>query len=78
LFSTGTIGVVVVEGQVDVGKRLRLDALGRIDDQDRSLAGGEAPRHLVGKVDVPGRVDQVEHVLQSVARPCTSGERTAP
>ena len=59
---------VVVERQVDVGQRLRLDALRGVDDQDRALAGGEAARHLVGEVDVPGGVDQVEHVLLAVAR----------
>ena len=31
---------IVVERQVDVGERLRLDALGGVDDQDGPLAGG--------------------------------------
>mmetsp|Transcript_17679 Transcript_17679/g.46409 ORF Transcript_17679/g.46409 Transcript_17679/m.46409 type:complete len:358 (-) Transcript_17679:116-1189(-) len=53
---------VVLERQVDVRERLGLDALGRVDDQQRALAGGERPRHLVAEVDVAGRVDQVEHV----------------
>ena len=43
---------VVVERLIDVGERLRLDALAGIDDQDRALAGGERARHLVGEVDV--------------------------
>ena len=58
---------VVVEGEVDVGQRLRLHALRRVDDQDRALAGRQAARHLVGEVDVPGRVDQVEDVVVAVA-----------
>ena len=33
---------VVVERLVDVGERLRLDALAGVDDQDGALAGGEA------------------------------------
>ena len=52
LLSTGTIVEVVVEREVDVGERLRLDALRRIDDEQRALAGGERARHLVVEVDV--------------------------
>ena len=51
---------IVVERLIDVGERLRLDALGGVDHQDRALAGGERARHLVGEVDVAGRVHQVE------------------
>ncbi len=51
---------VVVERLVDVGERLRLHALARVDDEDRALAGGEAARYLVGEVDVARRVHQVE------------------
>ena len=32
---------MVVERLIDVGERLRLDALGRVDHQQRALAGGE-------------------------------------
>jgi hypothetical protein len=52
-----------------VGDALRLDTLGGIDDQQRAIAGGEAARHFVGKIDVAGRVDQVELIaLASVRR----------
>ena len=34
--------VVVVDRLVDVGERLRFDALGGVDDQQRAFAGGEA------------------------------------
>ena len=54
---------VVLDRQVGVGQRLRLDALRRVDQQQRALAGGQRPRHLVREVDVPRRVDQVEDVL---------------
>ena len=57
---------VVLDGQVDVGQRLRLDALGGVDDQQRALAGGQRARDFVGEVDVAGRVDQVELVLLAV------------
>jgi hypothetical protein len=45
---------VVLEREVEVGQRLRLDALRGVDEQQGALAGGERARHLVGEVDVPG------------------------
>ena len=54
--------VARVERVIDVGERLRLDPLAGVDDQQRALAGGERPRHLVGEVDVAGRVHQVEDI----------------
>jgi hypothetical protein len=51
-----------LDRQIGVGHRLRLDSLGGVDDQQRALAGGEAARYLVGEVDVPGGVDQVQVV----------------
>ena len=53
---------VGLEGQVQVGQRLRLDALGRVDEEDGALARGQRAGHLVGEVHVPRGVDQVEHV----------------
>ena len=53
---------VVLDGQVGVRQRLRLDALRRVHQQQRSLAGGERPRHLVREIDVSRRIDQVEDV----------------
>ena len=61
-------GEVLAHGQMDVGQGLSLDALGRVDDEDRPLAGLEAVTDLVGEVDVPGGVDQVEAVGQAVVR----------
>ncbi len=54
--------------EMDVGEGLGLDPLGRIDDQDRPVAGLEAVAHLVGEVDVARRVDQVEAIDQAVVR----------
>ena len=59
---------IVLEREVDVGHRLRLDALGRVDDQERALAGGQAAADLVGEVDVAGSVDQVQLVGLAVVR----------
>ena len=53
---------VVLEGEIEVGQRLRLDALGGVDEQHRALAGSEGARHLIGEVDVAGRVDHVQDV----------------
>ena len=58
----------LLDRRVAVGDRLRLDALRRVDDQQRAFAGGERARHLVGEVDVARRVDQVEAVGLAVAR----------
>ena len=52
--------------EVDVGKCLRLDALRRVDDEDRALARLQAAADLVAEIDVAGRVDQVERVALAV------------
>ena len=54
--------VIVVDGLVDVGERLGLDALARIHHQDRAFAGRQRPRDLVGEVHVAGRVHQVQDI----------------
>ena len=51
-----------VTGEVVVGEGLRLEPLRGVDQQDRALAGCQAPRDLVGEIDVSGGVDQVELV----------------
>ena len=53
---------VVLDREVRVRERLRLDALRRVDDQQRALARLQRPRDLIGEVDVAGRVDQVQLV----------------
>ena len=55
--------VVVLDRLIDVGQRLRFDALGGVDHEQRALARGEAARHFVGEVDVARRVHQVELVV---------------
>ena len=59
---------IVVERLIDVGERLRLDALAGVDDEQRALAGGERTVDLIGEVDVAGRVDEVEDVILAVVR----------
>ena len=66
---------VVLDREVGVGQRLRLDALRRVDQQQRAFAGGERPRHLVREVDVSRRVDQIEDVLLAVVRGVVQADR---
>src|SRR5262249_6969684 len=49
--------------QIDVGQRLRLHPLGRVDHQESALTGTERARNLVAEVDVARRVDEVDDVV---------------
>ena len=51
---------IVFECQVVVGECLRFDALGRVDDEQRTFACRERSRNLVRKIDVSRRVDEVQ------------------
>ena len=42
---------------------LRLHALRGVDDQNRALAGLEGFLHFIVEIDMPGRVDEVQHEL---------------
>ncbi len=53
---------VVLDGQVSVRQRLRLDALRGVDEEQRAFAGGERARHFVREIDVPWRVDEIQNV----------------
>ena len=54
--------VAGVDGLVDVGERLGLDALGGVDHEERAFDGAHGAGDLVGEVDVAGGVDEVEDV----------------
>ena len=53
---------IVVDREIGVGQRLRLDTLRGIDEQQRAFARRQRTRDLVREIDVARRVDQVEHV----------------
>ena len=53
---------VVLDREVGVRERLRLDPLRRVGDEQRALARLQRARDLVGEVDVARRVDQVQLV----------------
>jgi hypothetical protein len=60
--------VVGVDGLVDVGERLGLDALGGVDDEERAFDRAHGAGDLVAEVDVAGGVDEVEDVGLAVLR----------
>ena len=62
LFTTRDDLEVVLDREVRVRERLRLDPLRRVDDEQRALARLQRARDLVREVDVARRVDQVELV----------------
>ena len=66
---------IVLEGQVHVGQRLRLDALGRVHHEQGTFACGERARNLVGEIDVSGGVDQIELVFTAVGGPILHSDR---
>ena len=59
---------VVLEREIHIRDRLRLDALRRVDDENRSFACRKGAADLVGEVHMPGRVDEIEFVFLSVVR----------
>ena len=65
---------VLLQRQVQVRQRLRLDALRGVDEQHRALAGLQRPADLVGEVDVAGGVDEVQDDAPS--SPTSHGSRT--
>ena len=60
--------MIRVDGLVDIGEGLRLDALCRVDDQQRAFDRAHAPRDLIAEIDMAGRVDEVQDVLLAVLR----------
>src|SRR5262249_46628559 len=67
--------VVVIDRLINVGERLRLDALRGIDYQHGPFARPDPAVDLVGEVDMAGRVDEIEHVILAVARAVVEPDR---
>ena len=57
---------IMIQSQVHVRQRLRLDSLGSIHHQHRSVAGRQRPAHLIIKIHMTGRIDQVQDILLSI------------
>ncbi len=62
LVDDGNYFEAVVERHIDVREGLRLDALARIDNQQRALARGEAARNFVCEIDMPGSINKIQNV----------------
>src|SRR5262249_3175958 len=54
---------VVFHCQIGVGDSLRLDALKRIDQENRAFTSRQTSGNLVAKIDVTGGIDQIEFIL---------------
>lgn len=67
---------IVLDGKVGVGKGLRLDALGSVHHQQRSLAGSKGAGNFIVKIDMPRGIDEVECIAFSVIRPVFKGNRS--
>ena len=78
LVERGDDGEVGVERGVAVGQGLGLDPLGRVDEQERPLARGQAARHLVAEVHVAGGVDELEDVVLPLEPHVLGLDRDAP
>ena len=68
LVDDGDDFMVVLDGLVDIGERLRLYALGCVHHEQCAFARGEAARDFIGEVDMAGGVHQVELVKEPVLR----------
>ena len=54
--------------EVHVRHGLRLDALGCVDEEEGAFTGGERAAHLVGEIDVTGRVREVQLISLPILR----------
>ena len=57
---------IVVDGQIRIRQRLRLNALRGIDNEQCAFASLQAARDFVGEIDVAGRVNQVQLIHVAV------------
>ena len=57
---------IMIQCQIYISKGLCLDSLRRIHDKNSAIAGCQTPAHLVVKIYMTWRVDQVEDILFSV------------
>ena len=56
----------MIQRQITIGQRLRLNALRRVHYQKRAFTGSQASGHLVIKVNMSRRINQIERILLSV------------
>ena len=69
---------IVLDGEICVGKRLGLDALRGVDDEQRAFAGGQRPRNLVRKIDVARACRSDSERIFCRPSPCNRAGRRGP
>ncbi len=57
---------IVVKGQIHIGQGLGLDPLGCVHYQQPAFAGRQRAGDLIGEVNVPRSIDQIEDILTAV------------
>ncbi len=68
---------VIFHREIKVSDGLRLHALGCIDEQQDTFAGGQSAGYFVGEVDVSRGIDQVEDVVVSIVGAVGQRDRLA-
>ena len=68
LLMTGNNFEAVIDGEISIRQSLCFDALRGVHDQQCAFARGERARDFVRKIDVAGRVDQIELVSLTILR----------
>src|SRR4030042_3346215 len=58
---------IVFHGQIKIGNRLSLHALGSINKKEHAFARCQGTGNLIREVDMAWRVDQIENILLSVS-----------
>ena len=66
LIDHGNNRQLLAHGEVMIGHRLRLHALRRIHKDHRALTSRQTPAHLVGKVHMPRRINEVQLIILPV------------
>ena len=62
--------------EIEIGQRLGLDSLTGVDQQQGAFTGSQRTGHFVAKIDMAGRVDQIEGVCLTVPGRYTGGRRS--
>jgi hypothetical protein len=57
-----------IERGIAVGDGLRLDALARVNHEQRAFAGRQRTTHFIREIDMPRRVDQIQVVDTTIVR----------
>ena len=68
---------VVLEGEVKIGKRLGLDALGGVHQEQRTFAGRNGSGNFVSEIDVARGIDEIELVVDAVGGGVRNRDRLA-